>query len=77
MHYRGILTAVNAEYTMFNPAGRPIRAVVNISLLLVDEKVKANDMGYWDQSYQNAFGENHKNPAAAVESFGNLVNLNL
>lgn len=77
MSYKGMLEAVNAEYTMFNMEGNPIRARVNISILLVDESIEDNHMGYWEKSYEKAFDANSSVLGSAVQNVGNLVNIKL
>lgn len=77
MSYKGMLETVSAEYTMFNMEGHPIRANVNLGILLVDESVKDNDMGYWEKSYEKAFDADGSVLGSAVQSVGNLMNIKL
>lgn len=77
MSYRGILDSVNAEYTMFNKQGNPIRATVTLTLLLVDEKVADNNMGDWSESYKKAFAKDSSQLGSAVQHAGNLFNVKL
>ena len=77
MEYKGILEMVSAEYTMFNMEGHPIRATVNLGILLVDETVGDNNMGYWQKSYDEAFKEDGSVLGSAVQSVGNLLNIKL
>lgn len=53
--FAGELTGVTANYTMFNPAGRPVRADVQLT-------IKENDVGdcgageaYWDDAFNRLF----------------------
>ena len=52
MKYSGEMTHVGAEYTMFSTDGNPIRANVNLGILLVDETLSYQNMGQWQSSYQ-------------------------
>lgn len=76
MRYKGILNAVDAEYTMFNMSGNPIRAVVNLRIILIDKDLKDNDMGIWQKSYNEIFKSDYS--VGSYTSFGgNLLNINL
>lgn len=77
LEYRGILESVHAEYTMFNMEGHPIRANVNLSMLLVDESVSDNCMGYWEESYRKAFEKDSSSLGSAVQNLGNITNIKL
>lgn len=77
MAYRGILSSVDAEYTMFNMAGNPIRAVVNLQIQLVDERVRDNDMGLWADSYDKVFDKDGFSTGSFTSVGGNLLNINL
>lgn len=77
LKYRGILESVQAEYTMFNMEGHPIRANVNLRMLLVDESVSDNNMGYWEESYRKAFKEDGSSLGSAVQNLGNITNIKL
>ena len=59
MSYSGILKNVNANYTMFDREGRPVRAVVTLKLYLRDSSVTPTDQGYWEEAYEAAFGDNN------------------
>ena len=59
MSYAGILKTVNANYTMFDRQGRPVRAVVGLKLYLRDSSVTPTDQGYWEEAYEEAFGDNN------------------
>lgn len=76
LEYKGFLETVSAEYTMFNMEGHPIRANVNLSLLLVDEKMQDDKMGDWASSYEKAFKES-TSLDSAVDTVGNLLNIKL
>lgn len=78
MKYQGVLNSVNAEYTMFSTDGNPIRANVNIGILLVDETLDYQSMGPWQYSYLTVFGkEDQTNLGSAAQNVGNLFNINL
>ena len=55
MSYSGIINGVNAQYTMFSPTGKPIRAVVNLTILCADTTIKQGDMGQWADRYNSCF----------------------
>lgn len=76
LRYRGVLETVSAEYTMFNMEGHPIRANVNLGLLLVDENVKDNNMGDWEESYKKLFDKS-SSLGAKMDNAGNLLNIKL
>lgn len=77
MAYRGVLETVSAEYTMFNMSGNPIRANVNLGILLVDESAKDNAMGYWETSYKKMFDVDGSKLGSISQDAGNLLNLKL
>ncbi|MCR5654159.1 MAG: hypothetical protein K6G07_00745 [Lachnospiraceae bacterium] len=55
--YEGIVTTVNANYTMFDINGNPIRAEVGLTMYLVDPDItsKVSNKGYWSDAYERAF----------------------
>ena len=76
MEYKGILNYVNAEYTMFSTDGNPIRANVNLGIVLVDNTLDYSK-GKWAENYFNVFGKEDKtNLGSVVQYAGNLVNIN-
>ena len=78
MKYQGIITNVSAEYTMFSTDGAPIRANVNLGILLVDDTITDNNMGQWRTSYQTVFGKDGITGAGSImQNAGNLLNINL
>lgn len=77
MKYQGVLNYVNAEYTMFSTDGNPIRANVNLGILLVDETLDYQSMGQWQTSYLQVFGKGDQtNLGSAMQHAGNLINMN-
>ena len=50
MCFRGELTAVQANYTMFNKSGNPIRGVVNLSIRQ-GEQAELFESSYWGKAY--------------------------
>lgn len=50
--YSGYLNTIQAEYTMFNPDGNPIRAEVRIGILCMDENLQQGNMGQWQKHYE-------------------------
>lgn len=78
MKYEGVLNQVNVEYTMFSTDGNPIRANVNLGILLVDETLDYQSMGQWQNSYKQVFGkEDQTNLGSGMQYVGNLLNINL
>ena len=78
MEYAGVLNYVNVEYTMFSTDGNPIRAIVNLGILLVDETLDYKSMGQWQNSYMQVFGKGDQtNLGNAMQNVGNLLNINL
>ena len=78
MKYSGELTDISTEYTMFSTDGNPIRANVNLGILLVDGELSYQSMGQWQMSYQKVFGQDEMtNAGNALQNVGNLLNINL
>ena len=78
MKYSGEMTSVSVEYTMFSTDGNPIRANVNLGILLVDETLSYLNMGQWQDSYKKVFGtEEITNAGSSLQNAGNLLNINL
>ena len=60
MVFRGEVTAVSAQYTMFNPKGNPIRGVVELNIRQGSRGDGTGydyeyEEGYWKQAFQKAF----------------------
>ena len=78
MCFRGQLVNVNGSYTMFNPAGEPVRAVVSIRI-----RQRINIPGsdkQWDKAFAKVFKEGKDTGLASKlsEATNNkLINLNL
>lgn len=78
MRYQGVMTHVSAEYTMFSTDGVPIRATVNLGMLLADDTMADNYMGQWRSSYQKVFEKDGiTNAGSVMQNAGNLLNINL
>lgn len=56
MSYEGILNGVSAEYTMFNVNGEPIRANVNLRLVLLDGGNYKQTTRIWTSKYKKHLG---------------------
>lgn len=67
MAYEGVINHVNAEYVMFNVNGEPIRAYVNISMVLFDAEVSGANTTIWKNEYMKDFGS-LGNPLAGVKA---------
>ena len=92
MFYTGVLNSVNAEYTMFNMSGNPIRAVVTLNMILTPDEdaftglskdmqgmLKDNFQEPWKESYDNLI-QNQKDYTdfgSVGNTVGNLFNLKL
>ncbi len=58
MFFHGELTSVNANYTMFNKLGNPIKATVDIEIQQPDKTAEfISDDKAWDQAFDMAFGD--------------------
>ena len=59
MSFRGQLTRVSSEYTMFNPKGNPIRGKVSLQITqdAEDAEIMQYDEKYWDNAFQRMFSE--------------------
>lgn len=74
LRYTGVLNSVSARYTMFNTAGNPIRAEVNLGMLMGgfarDSMDGRSYLDYWKQRYSDIMNEHAKKDAA-----GNLTSM--
>lgn len=75
MSYEGVLNRVASQYTMFDNAGEPVRAVVQLSLICADEKVLPESLGSWQEAYNTAFGGGSKSLTSVGQKVGNLLNI--
>ena len=58
MFFHGELTAVDANFTMFNKLGHPIRATVTLQIQQTNTSASfASDKQYWDDAFEAAFAE--------------------
>lgn len=70
----GQLNTVRANYTMFSPSGRPIRAQV---LLRIQHEMDPVVLQGWYDSFEEAFGGDTSNLVKTEQDIGNLLNLGL
>lgn len=74
LRYTGVLNAVSAEYTMFNTAGNPIRAQVQIGMLMggapKGSVVDISYLDYWKNRYKEILYDNAK-----TDEEGNLTSM--
>lgn len=70
----GTLNTVRAQYTMFSPSGRPIRAKV---LLRIQHEMRPAMLQTWYDSFEAAFGGDTANLVKVEQSVSNLLNLPL
>lgn len=75
MSYKGVLNRVASQYTMFNNAGEPVRAVVQLSLICADEKVSPHSLGSWQKAYEEAFKGGSSSLVGAGQKVGSLLNI--
>ncbi|MCR5032412.1 MAG: hypothetical protein K6A92_06085 [Lachnospiraceae bacterium] len=76
MVFRGELNQVNANYTMFNKKGEPIRATVELAIQQDHQTERAEKGGYWDKAFTKAFGEQVQNKTSGGASMLNKVGNN-
>lgn len=79
--FRGELTGVNSELTMFNVLGNPIRGKVSLSIRQKEDSSKLNESLY-NQAFDTLFGGNAFTSSSADaksmgDKMGNLLNLNV
>jgi hypothetical protein len=58
MVFKGRLTDVNVEYTMFNKDGNPIFAKVKMSIQHIYDAEDKDDLKYWDKVIDKVFKKN-------------------
>lgn len=74
MYFWGELFGVNAEYTMFNRMGNPVRARVQIQIR--QDELRTTDQ-YWNKAYDNLFKSAYQGGSVTetADSLRNLLNL--
>ncbi len=72
--YRGIVNYISANYTMFSVSGQPVRATVELSMVLADEEVSESSMGDWQKHYEAAFTGGSFSLVSASQKGGSLLN---
>lgn len=60
MFYSGILNSVNVTYNMFSMKGKPVRARVELGILLCDSSLDDPFKTVWYERYKAAFGKGGK-----------------
>lgn len=70
----GQLNTVRANYTMFSPSGRPIRAQVQMR---IQHEMDPQMLQGWYKHFEQAFGGNTSNLVAPAQGMSNLLNLPL
>lgn len=76
MCYTGVLSGVDAQYTMFDVDGKPVRAEVTLQITTADEQITPCSMGSWEQKYKAAFGAGSFSMTGLGQKVGSLLNLN-
>ncbi len=80
MSYRGYMNSLDCKYTMFNPAGEPIRGTVDISLMMNHDSSTSTSYNrlILSDSYDNVFGTKAKAEGSGFDKFkkksSNLLN---
>lgn len=72
--FTGMLNSVQANYTMFSPSGRPIRAEVG---LRIQHEMDPHMLHVWYENFKKAFGNDTSNLVKPEQGVGNLLNLPL
>ena len=75
--YSGNLISVDSRYTMFSLYGKPLRAEVTLTLVCMDENLKKENMGMWEERYRKAFQGDSTDLTSFGQKIGNLVKINL
>ena len=70
----GQLNSVQANYTMFSPSGRPIRAEVH---LRIRHEMDPGLLVSWYKKFEQAFGDKTSNLMKPEQGYESLLNLNL
>ena len=72
MLYRGVVSNVSAEYTMFTSDGEPLRSSVDFEMVLLDEEVDPTSMGRWEKAYELLF-EDSSSTTGIMQSIGESI----
>lgn len=75
--FKGELNQVNANYTMFNKRGEPIRATVDLVIQQQPEKDKDEFKGYWNNAFDRAFKESTTGALSMGEKLTNNAFMNI
>ena len=70
----GQLKNVRAEYIMFSPSGRPVRARV---MLQIRHELDPGTLSQWYNDYTTAFGGAASSLGSVTQKMGNILNINL
>ncbi len=74
MSYSGRMNSVRCNYTMFNPAGEPVRAEVSIRLLATEEAY----LDEWKRKYSKELLDYAKQETSNISNLAtNLINMQL
>ena len=65
MAYEGILNGVNAEYSMFNVNGEPVRARMSLRIVLLDSGKYDQTIRLWTKKYKDHLGYSKESRAIA------------
>ncbi len=69
MFFHGVVDSIDANYTMFNKIGEPIKATVNLTIRQAESGVEYDsDNEYWKTKFEEVFEEN-----SLVSSVGNFA----
>ncbi|MCR4705560.1 MAG: hypothetical protein K5641_05790 [Lachnospiraceae bacterium] len=75
MQYTGLVNNVLAKYTMFDHSGEPVRAEVQLQIVLFDQAAEPYRLGKWEKKYKAAFSSDLDLSNAGQKLMGGLINL--
>ncbi|MCD8326440.1 MAG: hypothetical protein LUC90_07090 [Lachnospiraceae bacterium] len=81
MFFRGELTSVDSNYTMFNKTGNPVRGTIDITI--TQPRESAMDKLYWEEAFTSVFGSSDVSKRTGSGSLlsqltnNSILNLNL
>ncbi|MBE5846487.1 MAG: hypothetical protein E7300_02285 [Lachnospiraceae bacterium] len=75
MYYTGMVNELAANYTMFDHHGVPVRAEVQMQIVLIDQSAEPYRLGSWTDKYEEAFQDDLSLGNVGQKMLGGLVNL--
>lgn len=74
MAFAGVVTSIDAKYTMFNPLGYPVRGTVNLTIHEGGPDGDGSGGAYWDDAYETML-KGGDIMGKLNSALGNLINL--